>query len=170
MIYEMRYLIDTIYLLPGALSWYGYDPLSFLKITSMAQLEVVLKFGMMLGVLDWFIGTIVVHYFFFSSASCHSDRSDYLLDVLFKAPIKEEVLFRLIGITGIYQLTGSLSLAVILTSVAFSVNHWGRGVHRLPDTFIAGLIYSFAFLWGGLPAAIVAHATNNWLDTFRWFF
>ena len=169
MFYDLRYLIDTIYILPGALNWYGYDAFSFLRITSLAQMEAVIQLGIAAGTLSWFLATILSHFFFYTGGVRNSARSAFFLDVVIKGPIQEELIFRFIGISAIYQLTGSLALAVLLSSLAFSVIHMGWGDFRLPDTFVSGLLFATIFLWGGLPAAIIAHMTHNLIAVLLWF-
>lgn len=83
----------------------------------------------------------------------------------------EELLFRGVLMMGLYQLTGSLPRAVILSSLAFGLFHWNR-MEMLEGQLlycalatIAGLFYALAW-WRGrrnLLAAMLTHASVDWV-------
>lgn len=52
--------------------------------------------------------------------------------------------------------------AVVITSVAFGLLHWGNGIGAILVTTIFGLLFAAVFLWRrNLVAATVAHALYN---------
>jgi len=83
----------------------------------------------------------------------------------------EELLFRGVLMMGIYQLTGSLWRAVVLSSLAFGLFHWNR-MEMLEGQIlycllaaVAGLFYALAW-WRGrrnLLAAMLTHASVDWV-------
>ena len=81
------------------------------------------------------------------------------------AGIVEETLFRGYAVTRLWQLSGSLNLAVVLSSVAFAALHlpvWGPGPSL--GFLIGGLATTAFFAWRrDLAAMIVAHtALDMW--------
>jgi len=149
----------------GALGWGGYDPLSFLKIASETQLITTLKYGAMIGAAEFIalgiLLRLVVLRQLLGMEVVLSDSTKAAIDLVFVAPIREEAIFRFAGISAIYALTGSLLFGVALSSVAFGLGHLYQGPGNAMIHILGGLILAFAFLTGGLLAAIVAHATYN---------
>ncbi len=151
--------------LVGALGWGGYDPLSFLKIASEAQLIATLKYGAMIGAAEFILlgmlFRLVVLRHMLGMEVVLSDRTKAVVSLVIVGPLREETIFRFGGITAIYALTGSLLGGVALSSVAFGLGHFYQGAGNAMIHILGGLILAFAFLTGGLLAAIAAHATYN---------
>lgn len=158
--------------LVGALGWGGYDPLSFLKIASEAQLIATLKYGAMIGAAEFIalgiLFRLIVLRHLLGIEVVLSDQTKAAITLVIVAPLREETIFRFAGITAIYALTGSLLGGVALSSVAFGLGHLYQGPGNALVHVIGGLILAFAFLTGGLIAAIVAHATYNLIILSFW--
>lgn len=164
---EMRYMAGIIYTLPGALGWYGYDPLSFLRISGAGQLEAVLRFGLMAGVFSVLLTELLVRWNVMRmySIPLHEGGHTDALTMVVTGPLLEETFYRLLGITAIYELTGSLALAVLISSVGFGFAHmWDYGPWKILPTIVNGLIFSYVYLTGGFVAAVIAHAVHNLLS------
>ena len=158
--------------LVGALGWGGYDPLSFLKIASEAQLMATLKYGAMIGAAEFLalgiLFRLVVLRHMLGMEVVLSDRTKAIAEMVVLAPVREEAIFRFAGISAIYALTGSLFGGIALSSVAFGLGHLYQGPGNALVHVIGGLILAYAFLTGGLLAAIVAHATYNLIILSFW--
>ncbi len=141
----------------------GYDPLSFLRIANEAQLTETLKFGALVGTVDWILVNLIISFFvlgFLGFSRAVMYRPGFV-DAVIKAPIREEIIFRFAGITALLYFTGSIFWAIAITSVCFGLIHLYQGITPALITIIGGVILAFAFLTGGLFASIVAHATYN---------
>jgi len=151
--------------LVGALDWGGYDPLSFLKLTSQTQLVETLKYGAIIGAAEFIVLGILFNLILlrhiFGIQAVLSDRTKDIIELVLVGPVREEVVFRFAGISAIYALTGSLILGVALSSVGFGLAHIYQGAGAALIHILGGAILAFAFFTGGLLAAIAAHATYN---------
>jgi membrane protease YdiL (CAAX protease family) len=158
--------------LVGALGWGGYDPLSFLNIASEAQLIATLKYGAMIGAAEFIILGILFRLIVFrhilGMEVVLSDRTKAVADLVIVAPVREEAIFRFAGISAIYALTGSLLGGIALSSIAFGLGHLYQGPGNALVHMIGGLVLAYAFITGGLLAAIVAHATYNLIIVSFW--
>jgi len=142
----------------------GYEPLSFLKIATGAQLTETLKYGVLVGTIDWLLFNLIVSFFVLGILGFRGIMGGYQLnfvDAVIKAPIREEIIFRLAGLTAILYFTGSLFWAVGLTSLVFGLVHLYQGITPAFLHMFGGVVLAFAFLTGGLFASIAAHATYN---------
>ena len=151
--------------LVGALNWGGYDPFSFVKLTSQTQLVETLKYGAIIGTAEFIVLGILFNLILlrhiFGIQALLSDRTKDIIELVLVGPVREEVVFRFAGISAIYALTGSLILGVALSSVGFGLAHMYQGFGAALIHILGGAILAFAFFTGGLLAAIAAHATYN---------
>lgn len=141
----------------------GYDPLSFLKISTEAQLTETLKYGVLVGTVDWLLFNLIVSFFvlgFLGFRGIMGYQMNFV-DAVIKGPIREEIIFRLAGITAILYFSNSLFWAVGLTSLIFGLSHLYQGITPAVIHIFGGAVLAFAFLTGGLIASIIAHATYN---------
>jgi len=86
-----------------------------------------------------------------------------------RAPIVEEIIFRLVLISVFTFVFDSVIIAIVLSAGLFAFAHLLYGGLRFLDCFITGLIWGWAFLNLGLGVTIIAYATHNFLcSTLRW--
>lgn len=139
--------------------------MSFLKLASETHLIETLKYGAMIGITEFLVLGILFRLAvlrnIFGIETVLADRTKEIIGAVIIAPIREEAVFRFAGITAVYVLTGSLLYGIVLSSVAFGLGHMYQGFGNAIIHVFGGLILAFAFLTGGLLAAIAAHATYN---------
>lgn len=85
------------------------------------------------------------------------------------AGIAEETLYRGFALTRIAEMTGSVALAVVVTTVIFAVVHqrlWGWAASL--GFIVSGLVLSIVFVWRqDLFANIIAHAVTDAVGLWR---
>lgn len=160
---EIPYPSDYVTPLSEAMS--NYDPFSFLSISSQLQFTELVKFGALAGFLMILIHIVVINMLVFrkftgSGMSLHFGA----FHTVVYAPVLEELIFRLGGITAVYYFTGSMPLAILFTALAFALAHlFFYGPYKVVTTFVQGILLGIVFLMGGFVAAVAAHMTNNLL-------
>ena len=155
MIYTNPYINDLI------AGFYSYDPLSFMRIASQAEFIEIAKFGALAGFLMLIIDALILNLLVYRRFFVPKSMSGDIVRAVLKAPILEEIVFRLGGMTAVFYFTGSLPLALLLTSVAFGLEHIYQGPHGVLSATVNGVLLGLIFLSGGLVAAIAAHMTFN---------
>ena len=82
-------------------------------------------------------------------------------------PICEELTYRL-GLFSICQRSGKIWVSYLISTLIFGLIHFDYFANdmlvelaNLPSYLFAGLILSFSYHKGGLPASIIAHIMNN---------
>jgi membrane protease YdiL (CAAX protease family) len=91
-------------------------------------------------------------------------RSDWLwfVPVAASAAVCEEFLYRGYAITQLWMLTGSLTLAVCASTLAFGFAHAYQGRFGMLGTAFTGLVYAGIFLWSGsLLPCMLAHFAQD---------
>ena len=143
----------------------NYDPLSFLSIASQAQFIEIVKFGALAGFLMILIHIVVINMLFFRRFSSGGMSLKFgLFGTVVYAPVFEELVFRLGGMTAVYYFTGSMPFAILFTALAFALAHlFLYGPAKVVSTFVQGILLGIVFLMGGFVAAVAAHMTNNLL-------
>jgi len=164
MVYSSPYVKD----IATALTTFNFA--DFVTVTSQVQAVELIKFGVLVAVLtlivdDIIIGTLIFGKTLFRGRSFHFTP----FQILIAAPILEEFIFRLLGITAIYYFTGSIWLAIFITAVAWGLGHSYQGVHGAVIATLDGIIWGVAFLMGGYLAAVAIHFTRNFLGMISGF-
>jgi len=77
----------------------------------------------------------------------------------------EEIIFRAVFFSLLYQLTGSSWIAVIVSAIFFSIIHLGWSLNAAGTTFFVGLgLQYLVFISGGLYVAIAVHFIHNLIN------
>jgi len=83
----------------------------------------------------------------------------YRVLLVLRAAVVEEILFRGYIIEKVRQLTGSVTLAVVLSVLAFTWAHFaGWGLDQLIPVFGVGVVFALLYVWRrDLPSNMLAH-------------
>lgn len=117
-----------------------------------------------LGIILGFLSFMVT--LFFLSNQIHPMYSGKWseLHAIVTGPIIEEIIFRLILITGLLYLFDSLFIAVGGSAFLFALMHIPTGGgNKFISTLVMGVLYGFVFITFGIIPPIVAHMTHNFL-------
>ena len=90
------------------------------------------------------------------------------------AGIQEEVIFRLLCMTGIWLATGRANLAMVISAVIFGAYHlsplnplylefWDYPLYQFSYTLLAGLVFAWVYRKGGIEATILGHTLWNFV-------
>jgi len=86
------------------------------------------------------------------------------------ASICEEFVFRAFSIKFLNQLRTPMAVSIIITSIAFAVNHGFGAVHNYIQYFIFGVLMSIIFIWSKkIIPCIIAHMSYNLFTLFYCF-
>ncbi len=86
-------------------------------------------------------------------------------NIVIVAPIIEELIFRLVLITFLFTMTGSIVIAIFVSAILFGALHLGYGAYRFLNTFLSGLLLGVIFVNFGIVPVILIHMTHNFLAT-----
>ena len=94
----------------------------------------------------------------------------YMIGSTIFAGIVEEAVYRCYGI-GVLEKYYSKDMAIFVTSVLFSVLHFGEGFGGVVNAFILGALLGIIFVWKqNLETVAFAHATINFIGDLISFF
>jgi membrane protease YdiL (CAAX protease family) len=90
------------------------------------------------------------------------------------AGIQEEVIFRLLCMTGIWLAAGRADLAIVVSAVIFGAYHlspldalylefWNYPLYQFSYTLLAGLVFAWVYRKGGIEATILGHTLWNFV-------
>lgn len=130
-----------------------------------------LTIGAISGILIFIIVKVILNPIFLNIGgnglfSMSRDNNKFLLYAIssvFLAPFCEESIFRGYGITKLQIKYGSI-IAILITSVFFSLLHLGEGVGSMLVALIVGIILGVLFIWRkSMTANITANAIASFL-------
>tara|TARA_Y100000310_G_scaffold344910_1_gene460439 strand:- start:1727 stop:2179 length:453 start_codon:yes stop_codon:yes gene_type:complete len=121
----------------------------------------IVEWGLLLGAQAFIINVIL------SSMSLNSIRSRSMtfFNNVVAGPVIEEIIYRLVLISVLSLVFNSVLLAVVVSAFLFAVGHILWGGSAFINTFIAGLIWGWAFLTFGVAVPIIAHMFHNFIVT-----
>jgi len=108
--------------------------------------------GLIIGVIIFaLIFLTFLHFDFLTIRQFSWTRGNLIWTILYFAffVIIEELIFRSFIINGLKLLTKSTALALIVSSILFSIGHWfneGSTILSAVSSFIGGLMYGYAFI------------------------
>lgn len=103
-----------------------------------------------------------------SSKSIHFSNYLWLFNVVFLAPIIEEIIFRGIILRGLLTSYTPIK-AILISSVVFGLIHFN--VQQIPQAIVSGIYLGFVFYkTKSLSAVIILHSIANLLSLLSLFF
>jgi len=143
-----------------------------LKMTSPKNFLIDIFIGVMIGVFLFMVFSLI--FIFLEKItgtglfkpSQNFPYFDFLISGIVFGGIVEELVYRGYGITFLKTNFGNIQ-SILITSLFFSLLHWGQGIIGLFHSFIIGLFLGILFIWRkNLVPCIFAHATVNFIIIF----
>jgi len=123
--------------------------------------DCLLKIDLKIGYVAYYLALLAASIIVFPR------QVDLILSLLYRNGFGEEVLFRffMVGIFSRYNTANvedlrKMRIAVLVSNLLFTGSHSYSGI-GLVYIFVLGVVFTFIYVYGGLPSVIVAHALHN---------